>query len=378
LVAAVALSWRTGWHALPLVAMAPAFVAVNLWTAGQPGAAAVATATATGRLLFAAAVYAVFLASPLLLGRRGEKVREPFLGAVLASVPFFFVARECLTRLGYGGGIGLLPVVQAALLSILLVRLLRLEPAGRREPGRLALVAGAVLAFVTVAIPLQLSNEWVTLGWALEGAALAWLFTRIPHRGLLAASALLLGAAFVRLVLNPAVLEYHERSASPILNWYLTTYLVAAAAFFGAAWFLRGSDDEVAGTGLRISKACPPLGAILLFALVNIEVADFFATGRTVTFHLSQRSQAEDLTYTLAWALFAIALLAAGVLFRSYPARLSAIGLLLVTILKAFLHDLAHLTGLSRVGSFVGLAISLALVALAIQRFVIKRPGEGR
>jgi hypothetical protein len=370
LVAAVALSWRTGWHVLPLLAMVPAWAAVNAWRTGAPGAAW------GERLVFAAAVYAVFLAAPLLLGRRGEKLREPFLGAVLASVPFFFVARECLVGLGYGGVIGMLPVGQAALLSVHLVQLLRLEPDGRREPARLALVAGAVLAFVTVAIPLQLSNEWVTVGWALEGAALAWLFTRIPHPGLLASSAALLGAAFVRLVLNPAVLQYHERSATPIFNWYLYTYLVGAGSFFAAAWFLRRSDDEVAGTGLRVGTLCPPLGTILLFALVNIEVADYFATGRTVTFHLSRRSQGEDLTYTLAWALFAIALLAAGVLLRSYPARLSAIGLLLVTILKAFLHDLAHLTGLARVGSFVGLAISLALVALAIQRFVTKRPEE--
>ena len=372
LLAAVALSWQTGWHVLPLVAMAPAFIAVNAWTAPQP------VATWSGRLLFTAFVYAVFLGAPLVLGRRGEKLREPFLGAVLASVAFFFIARDCLSGLGYGGAIGLLPVVQAALLSLLLVRLLHLEPPGRRQLGRLALIAGAVLAFITVAIPLQLSNEWVTLGWALEGAALAWLFTRIPHRGLLAASAALLGAAFVRLVLNPAVLEYHERSATPIFNWYLYTYLVAALALFGGAWFLRRTDDTVAETDLRVSTVLPPLGTILLFALVNIEVADFFAAGRTVTIHLSGRSQAEDLTYTLAWALFAIALLFAGVFFRSYAARLSAIGLLLVTILKAFLYDLAHLTGLSRVGSFVGLAISLALVALAIQKFVRKRSGEDR
>ena len=45
-------------------------------------------------------------------------------------------------------------------------------------------MAGAVLAFVTVAIPLQLDKQWITIGWALEGAALAWLFRRIPHRGL--------------------------------------------------------------------------------------------------------------------------------------------------------------------------------------------------
>jgi hypothetical protein len=28
------------------------------------------------------------------------------------------------------------------------------------------------------------SKEWITIAWALEGAALAWLFVKIPHRGL--------------------------------------------------------------------------------------------------------------------------------------------------------------------------------------------------
>ena len=61
-----------------------------------------------------------------------------------------------------------------------------------------------------------------------------------------------------------------------------------------------------------------------------------------------------------------------------FAARIAAIGLLVVTILKAFLHDLAHLEGLSRVASFVGLALALALVALAIQKFVLaKRGAEG-
>ena len=78
-----------------------------------------------------------------------------------------------------------MPVVEGAVLALLLRQLLQLEPAGQRDLGRLALVAGAALAFVTVAIPLQLEQQWITIGWALEGAALAWLYRRIPHRGLL-------------------------------------------------------------------------------------------------------------------------------------------------------------------------------------------------
>jgi uncharacterized membrane protein len=84
-------------------------------------------------------------------------------------------------------------------------------------------------------------------------------------------------------------------------------------------------------------------------------------------------SLAEGLAYTLGWALFAIVLLVAGIARRSAPARVAALALLVVTILKCFLFDLARLGGLYRVGSFVGLAVCLALVALLLQRFVLRR-----
>ena len=136
----------------------------------------------------------------------------------------------------------MLPVFQAALMLLLVWRLLRIEPPSERLLSRLALIAAAALAFITIAIPLQLEKQWITIGWALEGAALVWLYRRIPHRGLLAWSGALLAAAFVRLALNPAVLSYHPASHHAIVNWYLYTYLVSAAAFFVAAWLLP--DDE--------------------------------------------------------------------------------------------------------------------------------------
>ena len=55
---------------------------------------------------------------------------------------------------------------------------------------------------------------------------------------------------------------------------------------------------------------------------------------------------------------------------------MASIALLLVTVLKCFLHDLARLGGLYLVASFVGLAICLALVALALQRFALAEPKD--
>ena len=165
--------------------------------------------TPAQQLIFAGAIYAIFIAYPLLLGARAKRFIQPYLAAVLAGVPFFVFARRAIEDAGYGYAIGLLPVFQAALMLLLVWRLLRIEPASERLLSRLALTAAAALAFITVAIPLQLEKQWITIGWALEGAALVWLYRRIPHRGLLAWSGALLAAAFVRLAVNPAVLSYH-------------------------------------------------------------------------------------------------------------------------------------------------------------------------
>jgi uncharacterized membrane protein len=358
------LATFAGWLELAVLAAGLSGVAAVYWQASH-GVPEQWKETLT----LAVPLYAVFMAYPLALGRRVGRELSPHLAAVVASAWFFYVARQSLDAAGYGDVIGLLPVVQAALMGGLLAALLKVEPPSGRTLGRLALVAGTVLAFVTVAIPLQLDKQWITIGWALEGAALAWLFRRIPHRGLFWWSLALLAIVFARLALNPEVLVYHARSGVRIFNWYLYTYLTCAAAMLAGGWLLSKTDDAITPP-LRASQVLPAAGTVLLFMLLNIEIADFYATGDTITFHLSA-GLAQNLTYTLGWATFAVCLLAAGIALRSHAARIAAIVLLTVTVLKGFLSDVARLGGLYRVMSFVGLAVSLALVAIVLQRFVL-------
>lgn len=64
--------------------------------------------------------------------------------------------------------------------------------------ARLAWQGGAALLFVSLIFPIQFDREWITLGWALEGLALIWLFRKIPHRGLRLVGVGLLCVAFVQ------------------------------------------------------------------------------------------------------------------------------------------------------------------------------------
>ncbi|MFL5615925.1 MAG: DUF2339 domain-containing protein [Gemmatimonadaceae bacterium] len=329
----------------------------------------------SAQLALTVPLYLVFIAYPLVLGRRAGAARAPYLATVLASVLFFFQARSSIDLGGYGAFIGALPIVEAALLALVLADLVRLErsgePRSQAEIARLALVAGASLGFVTLAIPLQLERNWITIGWAVEAAALAWLYQRIPHKGLLWFTFGLCAAVFIRLGLNPEVLHYEPRGALRIWNWYLYTYAVCSAALLIAGRVLVRTDDRLQPQTLRLSSLLPAGAVILLFLLLNIEIADFYAAGPAITFDFFSSALAQDLTYTLGWALFAVALLGAGIYTHSKPGRITAIVLLSIAMGKCAFHDLWRLGGLYRVGSLVGIAACALLITVALQKFVL-------
>ena len=78
----------------------------------------------------------------------------------------------------------------------------------------------------------------------------------------------------------------------------------------------------------------------------------------------------------MAWAVYALILLTIGVKSKSSSLRWLSLGLLVVTLGKVFLHDLGELEDLYRVGSLVGLALSLIIVSLIYQRFVFRTDPE--
>jgi uncharacterized membrane protein len=366
LSAILALTWRHRWTYVATGAAAASWVAARHWELVRLG-----DRPWHQLLALSAGMYAVFVAYPMLLGRRAGRDRDPYLAAVVASAMCFFGARAALEAGGYGWGIGAVPIALSAVLAILLRELLRIEAAGERDLGRLALIAGASLAFVTVAIPLQLHHQWITIGWALEGAALAWVYRRVPHRGLLYSGVALMTAVFVRLALNPAVLYYEPRGAMRIFNWYLYAYAICAAACFAAAWWYGPTNDRIVGS-LRAARPLAAAGGILLFLLLNIEIADYYATGPAIAFRFGA-GVSQDLTYTIGWLVFGMILLGIGIWMKNHAARVAAVMLIAVTTFKCFLYDLSSLAGLYRVASFVGLAISLALVSLVLQKYVLAR-----
>ena len=73
-----------------------------------------------------------------------------------------------------------LPFLAATALVFLWVRR-RNAPEVEGRLAALAWLGGSCLFLFTAIFPIGFRNQWLTIAWALEGAALCALFHRLPH-----------------------------------------------------------------------------------------------------------------------------------------------------------------------------------------------------
>jgi uncharacterized membrane protein len=153
--------------------------------------------------------------------------------------------------------------------------------------------------------------------------------------------------------------------------------LVPAASMLAAIGLLGREEQRMRKWEPRMGGAplspsyIGGMAAVIIFAWLNLTIIDWFSVGRMleVTF---ERLPARDLTMSIAWAVYALTLLAIGMARKKSGPRRASLALLMITCAKVFLHDLSHLEDLHRVMSLVGLALSLIIVSFAYQRFVFR------
>jgi uncharacterized membrane protein len=83
-------------------------------------------------------------------------------------------------------------------------------------------------------------------------------------------------------------------------------------------------------------------------------------------------SDAEQYTYSAVWLAFAVVLILIGIALRSQPVRMCSAAVLIVTVLKVFLYDLASLEGIWRAFSFIGLGLVLVGIGYLYQRLLFR------
>jgi uncharacterized membrane protein len=148
--------------------------------------------------------------------------------------------------------------------------------------------------------------------------------------------------------------------------------------FFNTILLAYGLPAVLAIILALIARTTRPLPYRIVAASTAVILALFYLTLEVRRFFHGQilsgsTSDAEQYSYSTAWLLLGIALLAVGFFLRSQPARLLALGVIALTIAKVFIIDTASISGIYRALSVIGLGVVLLGIGWLYQRLLFPR-----
>ena len=266
----------------------------------------------------------------------------------------FFVAANYFRRNATGVLVSLLEAGSLAFFVLLISFEIRLFIAGRLDAPHYTLLEQS----------LQ-SISWLAIGSVLaaRNRSIASPVSFYGARVLLAVAAFQI--VFLQLLSSNPAVSYEYVGRTMMLDVLLLAYAVPAGFAFFLAWtFARSGQMQAAGFAVVG-------GFILLFAYVTLEVRHAF---QGPILMLGNRSSAELYAYSIVWLIYAVVLLVLGIYFKQAVLRYGSLAIMVIVALKVFLVDMGDLEGLYRVGSFLGLGLSLVGIGLVYQRFVFPRP----
>ncbi|MDE4172741.1 DUF2339 domain-containing protein [Phaeobacter sp. PT47_59] len=399
------VAWALIGGALALLAVAAA-VRTGRWVDHGPGsdlatALFAAGATAALALAFTCLLREAWLTvalgfETLALAWIWSRVRLQPLRTIAALVTLVVIARLALNPmiLDYEGDVfGLFGWViygygLPAVASLVAARLFGGSPT---DPTRtLCEIAAAGFAFLMVALQFKLwtSGDLSPANWALfdQSVQVIWwlvaagllLFEarrgqrRWPYPAGMGLLLLALVTIFFGAVLSLSPLLTGEPVGRlPLLNLLALAYLVPAILLLVIG---RSSQFRVTD---RLRRLLPGAAGGLLFLYITLETRRAFWGSVIALSDTTQPSNLEFYAYSAVWILFALCLLAIGILRVSVPLRYASLAVLLITVAKVFLFDMSDLTGLFRVASFLGLGLALIGIGRIYQRYVFRPEQTG-
>ncbi|MDQ6700999.1 MAG: DUF2339 domain-containing protein [Acidobacteriota bacterium] len=213
------------------------------------------------------------------------------------------------------------------------------------------LFTGAGTAFLTLAIPIQFAGYRITMAWALEAAAMTWIGRRTQTQRLVYAASGLFVLTVLRLALFDAPATYDS-----LLNPRFLTFLTAAISFCVAAYWIGGG---------AISLATYVAGHVVMLWGLILEVLGWAARNAAP----ENLSSVESASISILMALYAVLLIASGVLTRTAVNRIGGLVLIGFVVLKLYVYDVWLLVRIYRVTAFAALGALLLLTSYLYSRY---------
>ncbi len=258
-----------------------------------------------------------------------------------------------------------------------------------REDPRLTLtLAGVSLVFLTIAVPIQLRQYWITIAWATEALILSWLGFYLKSYHLRVFSLLIFLLVVMRLFGFDMMQRDNLKDYIPVFNKTFFVFVVSITAFYLASylWWL-GKED------IRLKEERYVMPVLLLTAnfltlwIFSHEISRYFdsrisdaqkeAGGITIYgkrqydyAKINTLSFLKNLCVTLLWALYAFGLMLAGTAKKYAVVQKAGMALLVLVMAKFVFVDTFGQTRLTIAQnfslSFIWLVYSIALVVTGI------------
>ncbi len=295
---------------------------------------------------------------------RGERLAGGGLGAHLTlTTVVAFAGGDSLDTLAHGHLVDGAGVAGIAALAAALLFSARLT-SGRKIDGVVSwriLLDALGLASVALLTALTLDGEKLVLAWIGEVVVLTAIAHRFDDRvsGWGAIGFLTL-AAFYALVDIVPPMSLVTGLADPIVASMIAGGVGTAALI--AARYLPDLDFPEIGPVLTTA------GVLTLLYLASCLVVTPFESGNAADSTLLSAHQQGQMALSVFWAMVGVGTLIVGLRRNLRVVRYAALVLLGVTVTKVFLFDLATLTSVYRVVSFIALGLLLLLAAFVWQR----------
>jgi uncharacterized membrane protein len=207
--------------------------------------------------------------------------------------------------------------------------------------------------------------------WGVQGVVLLWAALKLVDSRLRNGAVLLLLVAVARFLFYdyPEVFRLEifdlvfRGGYRPLLLERWTTTLVAVGMVLVAARMLKAAGLDRGDWRENFAGVFSALFGVLLFIVLNIEVAGFF---------YEEVPRARFAAISVLWALFAAGLMALGFVHDRAALRRCAIGLFAVTVVKVFIRDMANVETPFRILSFLVVGLLLVAASYLYHRFAAR------
>ncbi len=253
--------------------------------------------------------------------------------------------------------LGLLAAAIAAAYLLLAITLYRRRISGEQDMRPVVLSAGIALCFLTLAIPIQFTGFTVTLAWALQAAALAWIGLRLRNEKAILGSLIIFALTLFRLVILDSEMYANAQSHSLLWNRRFLTFVVVGLCLLTAA---RWSQ-----TFRRVALGEYFAGHFVLLFGLTLEVIDW-ASRSTPS---QSVASVETVSISVLFGVYAVALIVLGVATRTALNRIAGLALIGLVIVKLYLFDVWQLERVYRISAFVALGALLIGTSFLYSRF---------